>query len=269
MRAVLMTRRPAATIALLVLLAACGPLPHPFESEQSNPLLDDVRAMTPLKVLPLPELPGLDKDLALALQNEEIVASVEDGGPGALPLRGHVEDGAVIWRVEGANGQTVVENRQALPFGKFDALARLTLARQSAAALSRALRGEGSGLSDLEARPHVALRRVKTPPTIDADGLTITMSRALARQGILISDDKPVMVIEGTLRVLPGTGNQDVVEMEWLVRDASGKELGTVSQGGPVDHGLVIGNLGATGRDIANAGAEGVAQVVLQRKTAP
>ena len=261
-------RRPA--IALLCLLAACGPLPHPFESEQSNALLSDVRAMAPLKVLPLAELPGLDKDLAQALQNEELAASVEDGGPGSLAVTGHVEDSAVVWRIADAAGKTMAETRQTLPSGKFDALARLTLARQSAGALSRALRGEGSGLSDLEARPHVALRRVKTPPAIDADSLTQTMGRALARQGIAISNDNPVMVVEGTLRVLPGpNGGQDVVEVDWLVRDAAGKELGTVSQGGPVDHALVIGNLGATGRDIANAGAEGVAQVVLQRKTAP
>ena len=262
--------RPAIALALLSLLTACGPLPHPFESEQSNALLADVRAMAPLKVLPLTELPGLDKDLAQALQNEELAASVEDGGPGSLAVTGHVEDGAVIWRVADAGGKTMAETRQTLPAGKFDALARLTLARQSATALSRALRGEGSGLSDLEARPHVALLRVKTPPTIDADSLTLTMSRALARQGIAISNDNPVMVVEGTLRVLPGSsGGQDVVEVDWLVRDATGKELGTVSQGGPVDHALVIGNLGATVRDIANAGAEGVAQVVLQRKTAP
>ncbi|HLN24523.1 MAG TPA: hypothetical protein VK558_11115 [Patescibacteria group bacterium] len=261
-------RRPA--IALLSLLAACGPLPHPFESEQSNALLADVRAMAPVKVLPLAELPGLDKEVAQALQNEEITASVEDGGPGALTLQGHVEDGAVLWHIADAAGKTVADSRQPLPPGKPDALARVTLARQSAAALSRALRGEGSGLSDLEARPHVALRRIKTPPTIDADSLTLTMSRALARQGIAISDDKPVMVVEGALRVLPGPkGGQDVVEVDWRVSDATGKELGMVSQGGPVDHGLVIGNLGATGRDITNAGAEGVAEVIRQRKPAP
>lgn len=250
----------------LLLLTACGPLPHPFEHDAPNPLLDDHRAMAPLTVRPVAELPGLAEDLARALQAEEIAASTEDGGSaGRLLLTGAVEQGALRWRVAGADGKPLVEASQPLPAGKVDAATRPGIARQGAALLSRALRGEDSGLSDLEARPHVALRPVKVPPSVDADSLTGAMRQALAQRGLTVTDDAPRVVVEGHMRVSPGSGGQDVVELDWVVRDAAGRELGTVSQGSPVAHAQTIGNLGALGHDIANAGAEGVAEVIRQR----
>ena len=262
---------PSCRLLVLIaalLTAACGSLPRPFEHDAPNPLLDDHRAMAPLVVLSVEGVPGLAEETAKALQDdEEMTASTAMGGSGALVLRGGVERDRLMWRATDVYGKQIIEIGQPRPAANLDKPGRQAVAHQAAALVAMALRGEDSGVADLAARPHATLRPVQAPPPLSGDGLTREMSRALTLRGVVIDDHDPVAVIEGKLRISPGTSGEDLLEIAWTVRDAAGKELGVVSQGSPVDHTLLIGDLGQLGRDIVNAGADGVAEVVHKRSS--
>jgi hypothetical protein len=122
--------------------------------------------------------------------------------------------------------------------------------------------------SDLASRPHVAVHRVQGPQGIDAASLTRAMADALVERGLLVNDTDSVVAVDGAVHVLPGNGNQDVLQIDWTVRDAKGASLGTVSQGSPVDHAVLTGSMATLARDIAAAAAPGVLAVIRQKAPA-
>jgi hypothetical protein len=185
-------------------------------------------------------------------------------------LEGVVEDGAegpaVLWRISSAQGTLIGETRQPLSGWPPEPARTASATAGAALAVATLLRGDDAGVSDLEARPHVAVQPVKADTRFDVKGLTRAMERALARQGLAVRDDSPSFVVEGKVHIGPGQAGQDRVELDWTVRDASGKELGTVSQGSPVAHDLLQGDLGVLALEIANAGASGIAEVIQKSR---
>ena len=256
-------RLPARLLALLLpLLAACGPVPQPFHSDGGlNPLLEDRRILSSVKVEPVAGLPALAPAVADALGWHDVVASAGDAGPEANVLTGLREPGALRWRMVTAKGKVLGEVRVPMPAPPADKLALATLANASAKAVAPLLGGRDTGLTDLEAEPHVAVGRIEAPPGVDGPLLTTAMAEALGAQGMAVGAEHPVATVEGRLRI-QSLGEKDLVQIEWVVRDAAGKVAGTISQGNPVEHARVLGSMGALSREIAAAAAPGVAGVI-------
>jgi hypothetical protein len=260
---------PWPTLAALVVVlsaVACGPLPRPFEQASPNALLADQRALAPLAVRPIVAAPGLAEAMVMALEQEDIAASTDTRGTNFLVLIGKVTNNGrnayLVWQLAQANGNVIGETRQPWPVGPIDDVHQAKLARIAAGTVARLMRGEDSGATDIEAEPHVAVRPIKAPSGFDGDGLARAMERALGRQGMLVGMDNPDFSVLGSVRIIPGAGGRDVVEISWVVLNSSGAALGTASQGSPVEHERLLGPLAPLLREIADAGAEGVTEVI-------
>ena len=64
------------------------------------------------------------------------------------------------------------------------------------------------------------------------------------------------------MRISVGVGGKDLVEVTWIVADDEGKEIGKVNQGNMVPHDELISLATRMTHQIADGGAEGVAQLV-------
>jgi len=263
-------RRLACALFALT-LAACGPVPHPFEHEAPNPLIEDRLALSALSLAPVDGLPGLEDALIHSFENEDIPASTQAPGPGGLWLNGtKTADGAVAWKLHDSQGGEAGEISTPLPSGPFNDLARRDLANRTATAIAHLLRGEDQ-TAQADSRPHLILPPLKAPKDFDAEGLRHAIARALLREGFVTGDaaKDAVATIIGEVHITPPPANvkggQDILEITWIVRSPDGKELGKVAQGNPVDHLLLTGYLGPLGRDIADAAAPGIAEVIHKK----
>lgn len=271
----LLTR--AIAILGLLLLAACGPVPHPFEHEKANPLVEDRRALSTLSVQPIGGLPGLDEAVIKAFEDEDVPAASHPPAPGGLWLRGTWLAGkGVSWLLQDPKGTTVGEILIPVPAGPFNDLARLQTAKASAKALAHILRGEDPKAADevIDQRPRINLPPLKAPKGFDAEGLRRAAITALLREGYVVSDAKGLPVVLCDIHITPPpagmTNGQDLLELNWIVQSPDGKELGKVAQGNSVDHLLLTGFIGPLGRAIADSAAPGIVEVLRkQSATAP
>ncbi|PKU23933.1 hypothetical protein CWS72_13740 [Telmatospirillum siberiense] len=250
--------------------AACGPLPRPFAHEKVNALVSDQRALAPLAVRRIDGAPGLAEALIQTLNQEDIAASPESAGDGFLSLSGKIrsENGTVqlIWQIIDGDGRMIGEFRQPLPPGSIDPARNPQFVQSATRAVIHALRGDDSGTRDLEAAPKVAVWTVKAPADFDGDALSRAMARALGLKGLAVVSGQAAFVVTGLLRIGPTTGGQAMVSIDWTVRDAKGHDLGTVSQSSPVAQERLLGPLAALLRDIAEAGADGIAEVIRSQR---
>ncbi|HVI53272.1 MAG TPA: hypothetical protein VM661_18840 [Candidatus Sulfotelmatobacter sp.] len=256
--------RKLALPALALLLSACGPLPHPFEQDAPNALIEDRQALSTISIAPVEGAPGLDKALITGFETEDIPASTQPPGPGGLWLRGSRNGGQITWTLEDAQGGMIGTVATAMP-------PKATPA-EIAAAVGHVLRGEDPN-AVADERPHVVLAPLKAPKTFDAEGLRNALGRALLREGYAVGEAKgAAAVIQGEVHITPPppsmTKGQDMLDIAWTIKAPDGKELGKVAQGNPVDHILLTGYLGPLGRAIAEAAAPGIAEV-LHKQTNP
>lgn len=261
--------RPFRVLLLASLATACGPLPRPFEHQRVSALLSDQRALVPVAVQPVDGAPGLAEAVSTALNRDEIAASTENPGDGFLILSGKIrsDDGKVqlVWQITSGDAHPITEFHQPLSAESLNPAHRNDLAEAAAQGIAHALRGDDSGAADIEAAPKVALQGVKTPADFDNISLSQAMVRALGLQGLTVVSTHPSFVVDGTLQIGPMLAGQNLVTVDWTVRDAAGRDLGTVSQGSPVPHERLLGPLTGLVRDIAEAGAEGIAEVIRKQ----
>lgn len=252
-------------LLLLTALAAvaCGPVPQPFRATAPSPLAENRTALLPILVKPVAGAPELAEAVAGALLKEDLAASTVAAGPAVLVLEGQVESPALLrrlgWRVSSPAGEEL--GRFQTPQGADNQLT----GRSVAALVARLLRGDDSGLADLEARPRVQLAPIRAGGGFDGFALTRAMRDALANQGFRLVDSDAGFRVVGELRIIDNPGAKEaVVEVDWKVLDAAGKDLGTVSQGSPVARDILDSPMAPLARQIAAAGAEGVAEVIRQ-----
>ncbi len=264
-------RLPGILLAVL-LVAGCTALPRPFEHETASELVSDQRALAPLAIRPVAGVPGLAEALAHALDEQEIAATTAEGESFSEVTGAIAADTGpptLVWRLASANGATLGEVRQPLsgdtPPSDGE---RGRLAQDAAVKIAALLRGEDSGTLDLAASPHVFLQGLAVPKGIDGDSLARAMGRALSQQGLILDQQSPDFMISGRLQIVPGPNGKDMVSVEWTVKKPDGTALGAVSQASQVNHGRLLGPLTALAREIAEAGAGGVMDVIRQKGAA-
>lgn len=255
-----MNRIAAGLLIALALLAGCGPVPHPFSERKAEPLVDDRRVTSSVRLDPVAEFPGLAEAVVKDLVRYDVLATTHDAGRRFVLIKGAIEKGNLVWRATTPDRHELGVVSQAIPPGADIA----TLAQGASPLIVQLLTGSGVSPEDAN-RPKVAVRPVRGPPGTDTRALTQGMADALAGQGIAIGDDHALAVIDGEMHVSAGSGAQDLVQIDWTVRDPAGKSLGTVSQGSPVDRTLLTGPLTQLGRDIATAAAPGVVAVIRRK----
>lgn len=99
--------------------------------------------------------------------------------------------------------------------------------------------------------------------------LTQALQKQLANNGIkLASAASPETYrVEGKVKVGASTGGKQPIQIDWRVKDPSGKTLGTVSQKNEIPEGSLDGAWGQTADAAAAAAAQGILKLLPQTQT--
>lgn len=252
-------RRLLLLLAIGIGVAACGDLPRPFVHDSGDePALAVPIATRPIRVAEVPGQPGLAEAMVAALGEQDIPASLTEGGDRFLRLSGQAGAGRILWTLAGSDGKKIGETVQTLPArpGSFD-----QTASASAEAIGALVRGEDLGGADLAARPRVVVDDVTANGGLDSGLLKRSLVLALQQKGLAVAD-KARLHVSGGVRITPGMAGHDLVEVSWIVNDDQGMEIGRVNQGNSVLRDEITSLATRMTHQIAEGGAEGVAQLV-------
>jgi hypothetical protein len=266
-------------LVLLALLAACQPLPLPFQPDvkDTNPLLQlDGRAgvlVLPVDGATRPE--AMADALAAALRQIDVPASTRPIGRDARRLVGKLEGTRfdferdsieASWRLQDAQGNALggLTNRWLVPrqgwfAGHPQVLAGL--AEQLAPSLATLVLGERATAAF---GPPVAVWAVDGAPGDGRVALKRAVETALRRHSVRIVNDigDDTLVLAGAVRLSAAEAGRQRVTVTWTLLRPSGEEIGQVDQDSQVRAGLLDGPWGDVARDVASGAADGIRQLI-------
>jgi len=274
-----------AILAVLALLGACQPLPHPFADDRPPASLLKVRDVAGVSIAPIEGEPTgvaekLSAAVASALLKHDIPASDETTSLGSYQLSGRVVEvrsqrgkAAVTayWRLRDANGETVGERTarveaEARDLEAGDAQAIERLAGLSADALAPLLEDEAPVEAAAEGRIRVAIGEISGAPGDGSTSLATAVTAVLRKQDLaIVEKGQPAdLEIDGEVSVSPVKGNAQHVKILWHVRRANGVEIGTAGQENDVPKGLLDGPWGDLAYNVAIAAGDGLMQLIAR-----
>jgi hypothetical protein len=283
-----------AALAVAALIAACQPLPHPFEDDRPPAALLKIDtasvSIAPVEGQPAEIAGKLGAAVAAALLKRDIPASEKTTSLGSYPLYGRLvqsrpHDGkaklTALWRLYDSRGRDIGERKAELE-GKpseweaaGDKLVE-RLAQLSAEALSPLLQDEtankppptaaaGPPPPD-ERRLRVAVGKVTGAPGDGGKSLAAAVAAVLKRQELMIVADagKADLVVECEVMMTAGKDDKQHVKLVWRVRRSDGAEIGKVDMENDVPKGLLEGPWGDLAYTVALAAGEGLMQLVAR-----
>jgi hypothetical protein len=288
-------RKPCASAVLgvVMLLAACQPLPHPFADDVPAPgssilTLRDSASVTiaPIDGTPRATAEKLGPAMARALQKREIAASDKTASIGSYELVGRIEEMppskdktalVAVWVLRDPSGHSLGERTERLEAsaidweqGTDDAVARLAAA--SADRLATLLQDDTPAEAELGGQPRLLVSRVEGAPGDGAESLARAITEILKRQDVAIVTDpeaKADLVLDADVVVAhPKAGKQNV-KIVWRVRRKDGSEIGTVGQENDVPAGLLDGAWGDVAYMVAVSAQDGIMQLVEHGEPPP
>jgi len=276
-----------AALALVALgLAACQPLPQPFQpaDKELNPLLQ-LQGSAGVLVLPIAGAPGavttrLAEAMAEALGRTDVPASTTAVNVESHQLHGRVamvvEDQLratieIEWRVIAPDGREVgMDTRREVvmrePWYRADMALLRRLVQPSARPIAAAVQGEAPRQAAAAA---MRQRRIAVVPVDGApgDGRT-TLQRALAealrQSGVVVvpTFDAESMVVLGTVTASPPERGRQRVQISWALIYPDGSEAGRIDQESQIVAGSLDGDWGETAFDVALGAAQGVRELL-------
>ena len=284
--------RFAVVFALLVVLPACGPLPKPFrhQGDNANPLtrLDDAAGVVVMPVTGGDRSAGkmLAEALAAALRDAAIPAGLGPGNQQAKRLTGtlHVTDLAqgtsllaITWLIRGPDGAVLAEvgQREDVPraaWKQADAGIMAFVAGKAAAMLGPDLRQDYGPVTRPVKRPAaVVLWPITDAPGDGNNALTRAMREALGARDVVIyrdvTDSIPILICE--VSVVPESSMADRVNITWIILETDGREVGRLAQSNTVERGRLEAGWGSVAFLVAQAGAEALADILLNMANDP
>ncbi len=275
--------------AVLLLVPACQPLPHPFADDRPPAALLRVRDVAGVSVAPIAGKPTatatkLSAAVAKALLKHDIPASNRTASLDSYQLYGKLvesrpgDDGATVtalWRLFDAKGRMVGERKaeaEAEPAdwaaGKDAPIERL--AGLSADKLAPLLEDEGPAKVPQQAahdsRTRIAIGKINGAPGDGATALATAVAAVLKRQDLAIVADgqKADLYVDAEISVAPAKAGKQHVKIVWHMRRADGTEIGTVGQENDVPKGLLDGPWGDVAYSVALAAGDGLMQLVAR-----
>ena len=273
---------------MAVLLAACQPLPHPFEDDaprRGSPMLTlrDSASVTiaPIDGAPQATAEKLAPAMASALQQREIAASDKTASIGSYELVGRIEEMppsgdkvalVAIWELRDPAGKSLGERTERLEAlaqdweqGSEEAVTRLAAA--SADGLAALLLDDAPAEAEAGGRTRLLISGVEGAPGDGGQSLPRAITEILKRQDVAIVTDpqaKADLVLDADVVVAnPKAGKQNV-KIVWRVRRRDGGEIGTVGQENDVPAGLLDGPWGDVAYMVAVSAQDGIMQLVAR-----
>ena len=276
---------PAARLALvagLLSIAACQPLPQPFQpaDKDANPLLwPGARTGIVVKeIAGAPASRALAGEMARALREADVVASATSGNrqsfllfasATAAPLDAIRDEIQIAWRLNDSRGRPVGEFKQTAqalnPAWKLGAAPLLrALAKQAAPKIARLLAGRDARLIPAATGPRVVIGPVDDAPGDGRDSLVRAMAFHLRKAGVGLSEEitDDSLVLLGSVRLSTAPSGTQRVAITWTAIDAEGAEVGTITQNARVPAGALDGPWGELAHAAAKAAASGVAELI-------
>ena len=273
-------------VALLMLLAACQPLPHPFADDippPHSPILtppDSVGVLVePIAGAPAPAAQALASAMATALQKEDVPASTQARNRGSYRLAGKASatgNGAtleisILWEMLAPDGKSLSrqESRQtvdAVDWREGSKALTAALAQQAAPTLAKLVQTTAPApLPD--GNPLIAVLAVTGAPGDGAKSLARAMEDALRRSNLALAEkpgDKPNFLVIGRVELGPPASGKQSIKISWVLRRAEGGPVGEVKQENAIPAGSLDGAWGLTAYDVANAAAPGIAALFAE-----
>jgi hypothetical protein len=266
-----------------LIIAACQPLPHPFQpaDKDANALLwPGTRTGIVVKeVAGAPAPRALAGEMARALREADVVASATAGNrqsfllfasATAAPLDAMRDEIQISWRLEDSRGRPVGEFRQTAqalhPAWKMGAPPLLrALARRAAPEIARLLADTDASLNPAGgAAPRVVILPIDDAPGDGRNSLVRAMAFHLRKAGVRLSEeitDDSLMLL-GSVRLAAAPSGTQRVAITWTAISSKGTEVGTVTQNARVPAGALDGPWGALAHAAAKAAASGVAELI-------
>ena len=266
-------------VAVLLFLAGCQPLPHPFADA------GDIEATTALRppdsagilVLPVAGAPALGPALAGALREADVPASTEGANRGSYRLESAVaeetlapgrESVSLAWELKSAAGKSLgrgTARRETAPEAWQAGASPLgdAIAKEAAPKIARLVSGDAP-LPAADVPALVAVRSVSGAPGDGATALARAIATALGRAGVEVGADdaKARFALSCFIAVAPAKDRQQLVSVRWVLALPEGRELGQVSQQNAVPAGSLDGQWGDIAYEVAGAAAPGIAQLI-------
>lgn len=279
-----MFSRTVLALFAALLVAACQPLPRPFEDQnkEANDLLR-LANRGGVVVLPIEGAPNpaaFAETIAVELRRLDVPATTTRlGAAETLRLFGRAEatprDTArdqleIVWRLVQPNGAVLGRPGNWLvphePWAKADPQAMAAVAQLAAPELAELIEGDRPVT---QSGPSLVVWSVDGAPGDGAVTLKVALERALRRAGyrVVPSLAEDSLVVSAAVTVKPAGAGKERVSVAWTVLDQEGAELGQIDQENTVTAGLLNGPWGEIARQIAGAALEGIAEVVNQPRT--
>ncbi len=273
-------------LLLLLLPAACGSYPRPFEGRPGSTAARLAQPPPARLAVPPPAAAWLGSEgaaryaaaVAQALQEEALPAVAETARPGDwhVALLAELRDGTVIpgFSVRDPagveKGRTTAAPVPALAWAEARPETLARAARQAAPGLAALLAGieaarrEADPNSLVNRPPRIHLRPVVGAPGDGNRSLAVHMRDQLGRLGFLVQDraDGADYAVAGEVVVENMANAQQRVEIRWKVADARGAEAGQVAQLNQVPRGTLAGLWADVAMVVATEAAGGVRDVI-------
>jgi len=278
-------------ITLLVVLACCQPLPHPFADDRPPESFMTVRDSTGVSIGPISGVPiaaasKLGGAVAKALQTRDIPASNRTASLSSYQLIGWVDASpsrrgqmtvSVRWRLSDASGRLIGERiaklrgaSSAWLRGDDNAVSGLAVA--SADALAPMLADEAPtevpSVAAAIVGPRLAIASVQGAPG-DGDKSLLTALTAVLKQLKLnvVANTRgraADLILIGQVTATPVRADKQHVKIVWHLRRADGSEIGTVGQENDVPTGSLDKAWGDIAYSVATAAGSGVRELIVR-----
>jgi hypothetical protein len=269
----------------LVTVAACQPLPRPFEDQrkEENELLTlaNPAGVTVMPIEGAPDPAAFAEAIADELRRLDVPATTRAGGSGTLRLTGKAQavraegprdELSISWLLTRANGAVVggppaswrVPRESWASASPETMRAVAGLAAPDLVTLIEGERPENRG------GPALVVWAVDNAPGDGATSLKAALERSLRRAGYRVLADltEESLVVSGAIRVQPAGSGQQRVSVVWSVLSSDGTELGQIEQENVIAAGLLDGPWGEIARQIAGAAIDGITEVLDQVRKA-
>jgi len=274
-------------LVALLLLAACQPLPHPFEHDTpppNSPILTPPDSagivVAPVAGAPEPAAQALAAAMAKALQENDVPASTGASNRGSYRLSGSASTApstegdllvSIAWEMRDADGVTVSrqESHLSLPkaaWSQGGGDVAQQLVRQAAPSLAKMVQTTAPApLAGTETL--IAVRTVTGAPGDGGEALMRAMGDALRRANFTLTESTgpaPTFLVQGTVEMSPAANGKQQIRIAWALLRPDGGKIGQVQQENAIPAGSLDGNWGLTAYDVANAAAPGIAALIAE-----
>ncbi len=282
--------------AVLVVLAGCQPLPHPFANDvpkPGSPMLT-LRDTAPVAIAPLAGEPRataakLAPAMAAALQRHEIAASARIAGLDSYQLTGRIQEMppaggkaalVALWQLRGPSGRLVGERAERTEAaagdwqaGNDDAVARAASAgAEQLAALMQDKAVTEAPAAIPAGRTRLLIRGVEGAPGDGGQALERAIALLLQRQDLSIVSGpqaKADLLLDADVTVAKPEAGKQHVKIVWHVRRTDGREIGTVAQENDIPAGLLNGPWGDVAYTVAVSAQDGIMALVARGAPPP